>query len=94
MVSEETCRQVVRGMKELLQTVVIAFKSKKESSQINKIEPWIVSLHLKIMAINLTTYTISHVSKGVQLYQRDNDYKKNFQEVKRIGNPGTRIKLF
>lgn len=52
-------------------------QERKNSSQTNKLEFWIANLHKKIMTITLTI-----TSKGVQLQQRDNDCKKNFQEVK------------
>lgn len=52
-------------------------QERKNSSQTNKLEFWIANLHKKIMTITLTI-----TSKGVQLQQRDNGCKKNFQEVK------------
>ena len=79
MVCKEKSQKVVKGMKELLETVIIAFKGRKNPSQTQIIENKLLSLKIlivniqKIKTITLTTHTTSHVSKGMQLQEGDED---------------------
>ena len=85
MLSKGMCWKVVRSMKEILQTVIIAFKSEKKSSQTNKLELlWL--LHLKVCSYNKEIVTARKISKrrkdGCNWKSREHTFSC-FQEVAR-----------